>query len=141
MNFTTAVRIARPIETVFAFAADPLRYPGWNSAVQSVRAVAGRGEVGSTYVMERQLPSGRAENGLEVLAREEPDEFVVRTTSGPTPFVYRYRFARDGDGTEVQLEATVELGALAAMLGPLATQAVKRGVDANLATLRQLLEA
>ena len=141
MNFTTRIRIARPIGDVFALAADPLRYPRWNSAVQSVRALSGRGDVGSTYVMERRLPSGRAENELEVLAREEPDAFVIRTTSGPTPFVYRYRFARDGDGTEVQLDATVELGGVAAMLGPLAAGAVKRGVDANLATLRQLLEA
>jgi carbon monoxide dehydrogenase subunit G len=141
MNFTTSVRIARPIEDVFALAADPLRYPGWNSAVRSVRALSGRGEVGSTYAMERDLPSGRAENGLEVLVRDEPHAFEIRTTSGPTPFLYRYRFAREGDGTVVHLDATVELGGAAAMLGPLAARAVKRGVDANFATLRQLLEA
>ncbi len=141
MNFTTSVRIARPIEDVFAFATDPLAYPRWNSAVQRVRAIAGHGDVGSTYAMERDLPSGPAENGLEVLARDEPNAFDIRTTSGPTPFLYRYRFTRDGDGTVVQLDATVELGGAATMLGPLAARAVKRGVDANFATLRQLLEA
>jgi carbon monoxide dehydrogenase subunit G len=141
MNFTTSVRIAAPIEDVFAFVADPVAYPRWNSAVQSVRAVSGHGEAGSTYAMERDLPTGRAENGLEVLAREEPDAFDIRTTSGRTPFLYRYRFTRAGDATDVRLDATVELGGAAALLGPLAARAVKRGVDANFAVLRQILEA
>jgi uncharacterized protein YndB with AHSA1/START domain len=141
MNFTTSVRIARPIEDVFAFAADPLAYPRWNSAVRSVRAISGHGEIGSTYAMERELPTGHAENGLEVLAREEPDAFDIGTTSGPTPFLYRYRFTRDGDATAVRLDATVELGGAAALLGSLAARAVKRGVDANFATLRRILES
>jgi carbon monoxide dehydrogenase subunit G len=141
MNFTASVRIARPIEDVFAFVADPPLFPRWNSAVESVRLLSGHGAAGSTYAMQRNLPSGRAENGLEVLVREAADRFDIRTTSGPTPFVYRYRFTREGEGTLVDLDATVELGGAAAMLGPVAARAVKRGVDANFATLRQLLES
>jgi carbon monoxide dehydrogenase subunit G len=142
MNFETRVRIERPIEDVFDYVSDPQNFPRWNSAVQAVRATSpGEGDVGSTYLMERELPGGRAENELEIVGRERPTEFAMRTTSGPTPFVYRYRFVPEGGATVVHLAADVELPGIAGALGPLAARAVKKGVDANFATLKQILEA
>jgi hypothetical protein len=82
-------------------------------------------------------PSGDA---LEVFAREHPSEFGICTTSGPTPFSYRYRFTSDGADTVVHLDATVELPRVAAVLGPLAARGVKRGVDGNHAALKRTLE-
>jgi hypothetical protein len=142
IGFETSVSIARPIEDVFAFVSDPLHFPRWNAAVQSVRTTAGRAaEVGSTYSMERELPSGRARNELEILAHERPSEFGIRTTSGPTAFVYRYRFSSGRAGTLIQLDGSVELPPAASLLAPLAARAVKRGVDTNLAALKRTLEA
>ena len=60
ITFETATSIDRPIGEVFAYVADPLNLPRWNSAVQAVR------RTGSTYAMDRQLPSGHAVNELEV---------------------------------------------------------------------------
>jgi Polyketide cyclase / dehydrase and lipid transport len=140
-TFTTRVRIARPTDEVFALVGDPLRFPLWNSAVQAVRLASGDpGEVGSTYVMERDLPSGRAENQVEVFARLPPTEFAIRTLSGPTPFVYRYRLSAEPEATLLALDAEVKLPGPAALLGPVAARGVKRGVDANLAALRAILE-
>ena len=90
--------------------------------------------------MQRELPSGQVENGLEVFVREQPTEFGIRTTSGPTPFVYDYGFASDGEDTIVHLNASVELAGVAAVLGPLAARAVRRGVDANFTALKRTLE-
>lgn len=147
ISFETCIRIARPIEQVFAFVSDPIQFPQWNSAVQAVRhtsavrgSFGGTGEPGSTYSMERELPSGRVENGLEVVVREQPTEFGIRTTSGPTPFVYDYRFVSDGKDTIVYLDASVELAGVAGVLGPLAAPAVRRGVDANFTALKRTLE-
>lgn len=141
ISFETSVRIGRPIEEVFAFVSDPLQFPRWNSAVRDVRAISGgNGQPGSTYLMERELPTGRAENELEVFAREQPSEVSIRTTSGPTPFVYRYGFSSEAGATVVHLDARVELGGVAGVLGPLASRAVRRGVDANFATLKRTLE-
>ena len=82
-GFKTSVRIRRPIQEVFAFVSDPLKFPRWNSAVQSVRKTAGRErQVRSTYSMRRALPSGGVHNDLEIFAWEEPAEFGIRTTSG-----------------------------------------------------------
>jgi hypothetical protein len=59
--------------------------------------------VGSTYSMERSLPRGRARITLEVTVSQPPTEFAIRTTSGPTPF--SYRFSPEGAETLVDLGA------------------------------------
>jgi uncharacterized protein YndB with AHSA1/START domain len=141
MNFTTDVRIERPIEDVFDYVADPRNFPDWNSAVQAVKPISGQGEPGSTYLMERDLPSGPAENELEIVDVERPMSLLIRTTSGPTPFVYRYRFDSDDGATQMELAAAVELSGLAGALGPVASRVVKRGVDSNFADLKRILEA
>jgi len=142
IRFQTGIRIERATEDVFDILSDPLRFPRWNSAVESVQHTSGRPRaVGSRYSMCRRLPSGRVENELEIAGLDHPPEFAIRTTSGPTPFVYRYRVSADRDGTIVTLDGSVELPRPAVMVGSLAARAVKRGVDANLATLKRILEA
>lgn len=141
ITFETSVRIRRPIEEVFSYVADPLNFPRWNSAVEAVRKTsAAENGVASTYSMERELPIGRAVNELEVVASQRPQEFAIRTTAGPTPFLYRYRFSGEGGETVVGLDAEVDLQGTAALLPAIARRLVKNGVDDNLATLKQILE-
>ncbi len=139
ITFETLVRIERPVEEVFAYLAEPLNFPRWNSAVHAVRKLSadepGRG---STYLMERRLPVGRVVNELEVTMTRSP-EFAIRTTSGPTPFAYRYLLSSDNGGTIVRLDAEVELGRIG-VLGGLMRKTVRSGVDTNLATLKRTLE-
>jgi uncharacterized protein YndB with AHSA1/START domain len=142
VHFETSVRIERPVEEVFDYVADPGNFPRWNSAVQSVRETApGREGAETTYVMERDLPGGRAQNELEIVDWDRPAAFAIRTTSGPTPFTYRYRFSTEEGLTALELSAEVELSGIAGALGPLASRGVKRGVDSNLADLKRILEA
>jgi uncharacterized protein YndB with AHSA1/START domain len=138
--FETSIAIERPIEEVFAYVSDPGNFPSWNSAVREVRTSAGANGTGSTYTMKRQLPSGAASNRLEIVTSEPPCEFAIRTTSGPTPFLYRYHFAAENEKTILQLDAQVELDGVAALMPQLARLAVKHGVDDNLATLKLILE-
>jgi uncharacterized protein YndB with AHSA1/START domain len=136
ITFETDVRIGRPIEDVFDYVSNPGNFPDWNSAVVAVRESV----PGSTYVMERQLPTGRALNELKIVAAERPREFAIRTTSGPTPFSYVYRFSAKNGKTIVRLDAEVELQGVASLLPQLARRAVMRGVDDNFTTLRDILE-
>jgi uncharacterized protein YndB with AHSA1/START domain len=139
--FQTSIVIERPLEEVFAYVSQPANFPSWNSAVRDVRPTSpGSSDVGSTYSMTRQLPTGHATNQLEVIAREQPGEFAIRTTTGPTPFLYRYRFALENGETIVQLDGQVELDGVASSMPQLARHAVKHGVDDNLAALKQILE-
>ncbi len=142
IDFRTSIVIDRPVEDVFAYVSDPANFPSWNSAVQVVRPTSSDlHRVGSTYSMERQLPSGRATNRLEIVVREQPWEFAVRASGGPTPFLYRYRFSGDADETVVLLDGEVELGAAGGLVAQLLRRAVKKGVEDNLATLKLILEA
>jgi hypothetical protein len=54
---------------------------------------------------------------------------------------YRYRFSAETNETVVHLEAEVDLIGPAALLPQLARRAVKKGVDDNFETLKQILEA
>jgi uncharacterized protein YndB with AHSA1/START domain len=140
--FETDVRIDRPVEEVFAYVSDPLNLPRWNSAVEAVGKTSAAEHGGaSTYSMERKLPTGRAVNELEVVASEPPRTFAIRTTAGPTPFLYRYQFSAEIGATVMKLDAEVELPGVAAVLPQLARRLVKKGVDDNFATLKQILEA
>jgi ligand-binding SRPBCC domain-containing protein len=136
ITFETDVRIERSIEEVFAYVSNPGNFPHWNSAVKVVR----EREPGSTYVMERRLPSGRAVNELTIVGLDRSTEFAIRTTSGPTPFSYVYRFSAENGETIVRLDAEVELDGVASLLPQLARRAVKKGVDDNFTTLKAILE-
>jgi uncharacterized protein YndB with AHSA1/START domain len=141
ITFETDVRIGRPLEEVFAYISEPLNFPRWNSAVRAVRKTSAGGDgAGSEYVIERELPNGRAINRLHVVASEPPGEFTIRATAGPTPFLYRYRFSSEKGETVVKLDAEVELPRVAAFVPQLARRAIKSGVDDNLATLKLILE-
>jgi uncharacterized protein YndB with AHSA1/START domain len=140
-RFETTVAIARPRDAVFAYVADPGYFPAWNSAVESVVSLNDAPPAaGARYLLRRQLPTGVATNELEIVTWQPPEELAIRTTSGPTPFHYRYELATTRAGTLVSLHADVRIAGAASLLGPLAAQAIKRGVNANLATLRHILE-
>jgi uncharacterized membrane protein len=94
IELETAVRIERPLGEVFSYVSDVANLPRWNSAVQSARSTSGGTGAGSTFSMRRTLPEGGVENDLEVVEHEPSRAFAIRTTSGPTPFVYRLRFSR-----------------------------------------------
>jgi uncharacterized protein YndB with AHSA1/START domain len=133
---TTDIRINRPLADVFRYVAEPRNFPAWNSAVETVRPVSGD----ALYVMERELPGGRATNELGVTVRDPEREFAFRTTSGPTPLAYRMRFTPADDATVMHVDVSASLGRAADLAAPIARSVVRRGVDANLATLKRLLE-
>jgi uncharacterized protein YndB with AHSA1/START domain len=139
--FQTSIGIERSIEDVFAYVSEPANLPAWNSAVRSVQPTsAASNATGSTYAMERLLPTGAAMNKLEIIMSEPPHRFAIRATDGPTPFAYRYDFIAEDSGTILQVDAQVDLPGLAAVFSQLTKLAVKSGVDDNLATLKTILE-
>ncbi len=136
----TTIRIRRPIDDVFAYVAGPEHFPDWNSAVTDVQPTGTARDNPATYVMTRHLPTGTATNELRVVAFEPPTRFVIETTSGPTPFRYEYRFSGDDRATVLELDAHADLGPLATLLGPLARHGLESGINANLETLKKILD-
>jgi uncharacterized protein YndB with AHSA1/START domain len=113
--FETSALINLPIDEVFSYVSDPLNFPSWNSAVEGVRKESvDENGAAAKYLMVRDLPAGRVINELEVVTSEQPREFAICATAGPTPFVYPYRFAAENGETVVRLHAEVELPGAAA---------------------------
>ncbi|HKZ24094.1 MAG TPA: SRPBCC family protein [Thermoplasmata archaeon] len=142
ITFETEVSIRRSSEAVFRFVADGQNAPLWNSAVRAVSKITdGDVAVGTRYHMVRELPMGRVENTYQVVEHDPHETYSIMTLTGPTPFRYRYRFEATEQGTRVRLAGDAQLGGVAGLLGPLAAATVRKGVDANLQTLKRLLES
>ena len=141
VRFNTEVVINRPVEDVFSFVAQGENGPLWNSAVrQMMKTSEGPVGIGTEYWMSRQLPRGPVENTLQVVEYEPNKRYSIQITSAPTPFRYRYEFGPRGSGTRLSLSAEGALGGVADLLSPIASIAVKRGVEANFQTLKNFLE-
>jgi hypothetical protein len=105
--------------------------------------------MGTKYWMARELPSGRAENTFEIIEYELEKKLTVKITSGPTPFVYHYRFEPVENGTilsmtaEADKEGLIEVFGIKARIAPeyLLARVIKRGVEENFKTLKNLLES
>jgi hypothetical protein len=111
-RFETTMAVARPRDTVFAYLADPRHFPAWNSAVESVVPLDdATPAVGGRYVTQRKLPHRRRDERARSRHLRAPEELAIRTISGPTPFLYRYRFATTSEGTLVTLYADVDSAA------------------------------
>jgi uncharacterized protein YndB with AHSA1/START domain len=150
LKFDVGIVIEKPVEEVFRFVAKGENGSLWNSAVREVRKISeGPVNVGTKYMMIRQLPNGRVENIYEVVEYEENKKLSIKIISGPTPFLYRYSFKPKGQATELSLEAEAEKEGLVEVLGAKARIApefvlagfVKRGVEENFQTLKSLLES
>jgi uncharacterized membrane protein len=142
IQFDANIEINCPLEQVFAYVADENNMARWNSAVQSVQKTSqGPTAAGATYHMVRQLPQGRVENTYKITRFQPNQTITIETTSGPTPFRYRYEFEPDDNGTELSLAAEVKTSGLATLAAPLLSRGIKSGVEANFATLKQILEA
>ena len=142
IQFDVSIKINRPPEQVFAYVADEKNMARWNSAVQSVQQTSpGPISVGATYHMVRQLPQGWAYNSYKITAYQPNQALTIETTSGPTPFCYQYHFEPIANGTELSLVAKVKTSGLASLAAPLLSRGIKRGVEDNFMTLKQILEA
>ncbi len=141
--------IERPVVDVFEFLADGENGSKWNSAVLAVRKISeGPVGVGTKYWMARQLANRRVENTYEVIEFESNKKLSIEIKSGPTPFVYRYTFEAVEKRTNLSLMAEAEKEGLVEVLGVKArlapesflTSFVKKGVESNFKTLKNLLE-
>ena len=142
--FTIEIEIERPPEVVFSYLAQVENTPKWYSAVEKAdKLTSAPVSAGTCYRLLRRLPTGPAINDVEVTEFVPNSAFTLASRSGPTPFTYRYRLSPQGKNTHLRLEGEISgegLGRGFALLAPLATRLFERGMRANLAMLKQLVE-
>lgn len=144
-TFETSVDIDRPVPEVFAFLANTSNAPRWYDAVvTATKLTPGAIGNGTRHQLVRSLPGGPVENEVEITDYHPMSQLTLSSMSGPTPFRYVFTLEQTPGGTRLALSGDITAEGLhgpAAVLGPIASIAFKRGMTHNLTTLKRLLES
>jgi carbon monoxide dehydrogenase subunit G len=135
----TSTSINRPPDEVFAYATDPTHVAEWQSSALEAR-VDGPVQAGATGVEVRKFLGRRIESTMRIEAYEPPRRFALQVTSGPVPFHVEQTVEPEGEGSRVSVVMEGEPGGFFRLAEPLVERAVKRELEGNLATLKDILE-
>ncbi len=138
-----SVVIDRPVEEVFAFATDPNNDPLWQStSLETEQTSEGPLDVGATLRNTSKFLGRRIESTLEVTENEPPHKQCIRITSGPIPGSGCYLFEpADGVSTRFTQIFEAEVGGFFRLAEPLVGRALRRQMQADMETLKDLLES
>lgn len=137
------VMIERPIEEVFAFVADPENDTLWQSTTLEAEQIS-EGPVGegATFRTTTKFLGRRFDTTYELVKYEVPHKQCYRLTSGPIPGEICYYFEpADDSSTRFKQNFDVEVGGFFRLAEPLVARAVRRQMEADMATLKDMLEA
>ena len=143
MNVNESAVIKRPIERVFAFAANPQNDPLWSPAVAEARQTSlGVLGIGTTFQQVLHLLGRRLEITFEVTGFEQNRMLEIGCFSGRLrSAVERRTFEPVPGGTRVTFGGQGASGLFLNLLEPLVASAARRQARRSLVNLRQTLEA
>jgi len=140
-KFEQTVLINRRQQEVFDYLADLSNGPQWqSSAISAERTSEGPIGVGSTWRRTTRALGRTSDAEYECTSYDPPDEFSIKSLSGPTSTDITYSLKSTEGGTQVSITGQIEFrGLLKLMEGWVSKQADKLLVeDTN--TLKHLLE-
>lgn len=141
-SFEHTVMINRPIEEVFAFAADPAKDPLWQTSIVEIRRdTEGPIEVGSRVTEVRHFLGRRIETTWEVIDYDPPKTSAIKTISGPVPFSGRYSFEPVDGGTRMTFSFETDASGFFKLAEPVMARMIRREIESNSGHLKDLLEA
>src|SRR5215467_8081176 len=116
----TSIDIQRPVEAVFAFAADPRNSPQWQGAIKEVHLTPdGPPAVGTKAKQVVSFLGVKLEPTNEITAWEPNRSVSFKGRAGPAALEATVRFEAVGSGTRVSATFQVEPGGLFKIAGPL----------------------
>jgi carbon monoxide dehydrogenase subunit G len=136
------ISINRPIEEVFAYVSDFRNTSQWQSGVVDVRLTPeGPVGVGTRATFVRVFLGRRLELTVELIEYEPPTKQTFKTIAGPLPGTVSRRFEPTAEGTTVSVVIEAQVGGLFALAEPLVARSLRRAVEADFGTLKDLLES
>ena len=139
MRVDGSIVINRTPDEVFAYATDPAHTPEWQSSALET-SVDGPVQAGASGKEVRKFLGRRMESTMKIEAFEPPRRFALQVTSGPVPFHVEQTVEPDGTGSRVSVTIEGEPGGFFKLADPLVERAVRRELEGNLATLKDILE-
>jgi uncharacterized membrane protein len=143
VDVLTEITIARPIDEVAAYAADPGNAPGW---YENIESVAWRTEpplrVGSEMTFVARFMGRRLSYVYRAVEFEPMRRLVMSTVEAKFPMETTYTWtAVDDRSTNMTLRNRGGATGLMGALGPLEAIAVRRATRKDLRRLRAILES
>ena len=135
-----SVVIERPPDEVFAYATDPANVSEWQSSALEA-TVDGPLQPGATGREVRKFLGRRMESTIRIEEYEPPRRFVLQVTSGPVPFRVEQSVEPAGEGSRISVVMEGEPGGFFKLAESLVERGVRRELDGNFATLKDILEA
>lgn len=137
----SSIDINAPAEKVFAFIADVQRQPEWIGAVAGVSNVSSTPPgLGTTFDLSLALMGKTAEARQEVTRFEPNTAYAQKTTSGQIPTEITITMTENGGVTTVHNVTEADISSLGRLAGPLVARTIRRQLETDLHTLRDILE-
>jgi uncharacterized protein YndB with AHSA1/START domain len=136
-----SIFINRPPEEVFDFYANPANNNQWQGTTQSAAWTSeGSPGVGSTYKMLVDNFGRQLESLVEVTDWEPPKRLSTRSANGPVLVEGETVIKTQGEGSLVTYTSKISASGLMKLLEGLLSKPFKKQFEANLASLKSVLE-
>lgn len=138
-----SVEINQPIEKVFEFVSNPENDPLWRTEIyESQLASDVPFGVGATINQTVHILGRNIEGAAEITEFEPNQNFSWKLIRGPIPGEGHNIFEALGENqTRYTINSEFEVGGFFKIAEPLVARTTRRQVEANLSTLKDLLEA
>jgi uncharacterized protein YndB with AHSA1/START domain len=137
-----SIQIDRAVEDVYAYATTVDTLPQWLGAVvEAEQLTDGPIGVGTQIRAGGKMLGRRMDTFVEVTAFEPGARFAFTGVSGPLKSHNSYTFESVAGGTKMTDSAEIELSGFFRLIDPLMGRMVRRQFEANLAALKEVLEA
>jgi hypothetical protein len=143
VDVVTEIEIARDIDTVADYAADPSNAPEWYANIDSVewKTLPPLG-VGSEVAFTARFLGRRLAYTYEIAELVPRERLVMRTSEGPFPMETTYTWSPTANGaTRMTLRNRGEPAGFSKVMAPLMVPAMRRANRKDLAKLKSILEA
>lgn len=144
MNVKQSVFINLPAEDIFAYVSDFENLVDWSNVMIAARKISpGAVEVGATIHGTVRFLGKWLDITFEIVEYEPSRYLTIKSTSGIAPFLFCYQFepVEDG-GTTISQKAMIHLTEeVIELKASVITNAVRRQIEYDLLTLKDMLEA
>ena len=144
MKVKQSIVINRSTEEIFAYMSELENLVDWSSVVIAARKISpGAMHVGATVRSTIRFLGRWSDITFEIVECEPTRDLTIKSISGVSPCLFYYQFEPVEDGkTNVSQDAVIHLtGEMLGLAEPVITNAVRRQLEYDLLTLKDMLEA
>ena len=140
VRIEVSTEIKRPVAEVFSYATDPSKVPEWNAIVQENSATDTPIRVGTRVTTRARFLGRRVDSVNEVTELVQNQKFVQKTDK-PFPLTLTNLFSAAPGGTKLTTILEGEPGGFFKIGEPILVRIAKKQFQAQLDTMKELLEA